>query len=233
MDGISPRLLVRGFPAFGRMLLTILRQRGRFIVNRPADTSVMLTDAGIFAFYAACISFLFLIPPMIQSGNSMSKWTWLTNVALFSLLGGTILHLSCKLARGRGSLKESFACYLYSIGSVPLFTLVAWPMLALTGASPAALVGDRTNLQRQIDAALTSTGASVVLGVVAVLLYTISLTVTCWCLLWLARVHALSNRRMFLLVVPVAVVGFSLLGDQTLALLRLVAGTVGDVLGRL
>lgn len=229
--GISLSAIVRGFPMFGRILLSVLGHRRTFIQERPSEPKIMLKDSLLFFLYAIFVSFLLVVPTMIISGFTIGKWSFLIRTLVVYSYMGVLSHIFCKLSRGQGGLRETVACYFYGGGVwVPMYVVCAYPLLLIVG--PEIMFGAAEDLVMVfLVSASTIQTIAVIIGFVMFTIF--SLIVSYFWYWWLSYVHSVSAKRLFGVSCLVLLPGGALYEFLLAPVINRVADILDAVLGHL
>jgi hypothetical protein len=201
LSAISLRTVLQGFREYFARLQLIATLRGRYarekLLNEPSALRI-----GIATFlYGTAMSFVMYTPIIYKFGLHLGKDLYLLQFAYTQAVLILVVHLSIKLFRGRGLLRDTAIVYLIWIGIIsPLILAADYPLFYY------AKVDDFLNFQFTDEAVKNIpvwifywvTGTSIAVMVAAFMCP----------FRWLADLHHIGRRRV---IAALIIVGFPVL----------------------
>jgi hypothetical protein len=188
-SSISLKSLVSGFQNYRCTVLNVLHYRKRYadIYITPYPGSNLSNSVSI-VLYGIAVSFLLYAPLIHKHGLHLGKIYFLLQFGYSISISLLLFHLSAKIFKGRGTIRQTTSAYCTWIGFIsPLLLLIDYPLFYFAGPD------DFISIEK-MNIANVPNWANIwnVVCVTAVMIVGIYIVFN-----WMASVHRIRKWRLF------------------------------------
>ena len=122
--------LIAGFRDYAHTWRRVLSYRGRLAeIASPAEPPICFQSSIVFFLYGVLVSFVLYLPLIKIHGLELTKVHYFVQFLYFQVIYVFLIHISAKVFRGKGSLKDTAAVYCTWIGiAAPSVLLLNYPL---------------------------------------------------------------------------------------------------------